>query len=109
VIHVLSCEILIFSQIASGFPLQFLQLIRQAFGYIMFCFFIPDSNNIHAPGVVVEFTLYTLPRGRPCICEFCLGDEAKRGAVLGLQQMTCMCAFTSSLRSEKMENLVGRC
>ena len=25
--------------------------------------------------------LYTLQRGWHCICEFCLGDEAKRGAV----------------------------
>jgi len=48
---------------------------------MLLCFFVPDSNNIHAPGVV-EITLYTLPRGWHCICEFCLGDEAKRGAVI---------------------------
>ena len=31
--------------------------------------------------MVGEITLYTLPRGWHSICEFCLGDEAKRGAV----------------------------
>jgi len=44
-----------------------------------FCFFVPDSNNVHAPGLIGVITLYTLPRGWHCICEFCLGDEAKRG------------------------------
>jgi len=48
---------------------------------MLLCFFVPDSNNVHAPGVVGEITLHTLPRDWPCICEFCLGDEAKRGAV----------------------------
>jgi hypothetical protein len=46
-----------------------------------FSFFVPDSNNIHAPSVVGETTLYTLPQGWHCICEFCPRDEAKRGAV----------------------------
>ena len=47
-------------------------------------------DNIHAPGVVGEITLYTLPRGWNCMCEFCLGeDEAKRGAVFWVISHQC--------------------
>jgi len=57
---------------------------------MLYCFFVPDSNNIHAPGVVKEVTLlYTLSRGWHCIHEFCLGDEAKRGAVFWVISHQC--------------------
>ena len=61
---------------------------------MLYCFFVPDSNNIHAPGVVGEITLYTRPRGWHCICEFCLGDEAigdeaKRGVVFWVISHQC--------------------
>ena len=56
---------------------------------MLFCFFVPDGNNIHAPGVVGEITLYTLPLGWHCICEYCLGDEAKRGAVFWVISHQC--------------------
>ena len=59
----------------------------------LLCFFVPDSNNIHAPGVVGQFSLYTLPRGRPCISESCHGDEAKRGAVFGVISYQCFVSF----------------
>jgi len=39
--------------------------------------------------VVGEITLYTLPRGWHCICEICLGDEAKRGAVFWVISHQC--------------------
>jgi hypothetical protein len=57
---------------------------------MLYCFFVPDSNNIHAPGVVGEVTLYTLPRGwQFCISEFCLRNEAKRGAVFWVISHQC--------------------
>jgi len=66
----------------------------------MLCFFIPDSNYTHAPGVAGDFTLYTLPRGRPCIYVFSLGDETKRGAKLGVASYQCsvsIVAFVSPI------------
>ena len=46
-------------------------------------------DNIHAPGVVGEITLYTLSRGWHFICELCLGDKAKRGAVFWVISHQC--------------------
>ena len=39
--------------------------------------------------MVGELTLYTLSRGWHCIFEFCLGDEAKRGAVFWVISHQC--------------------
>ena len=59
---------------------------------MLFCF-VPDSNNIHAPGVVGEITLYTLPRGWHCVCEFCLGDEASVVQYFGLSHTNALQAL----------------
>jgi len=52
----------------------------------MFCYFVPDSNNIHAPGVFGEITLYTLLRGWHCICEFVLGMKPSVVRYFGLSR-----------------------
>jgi hypothetical protein len=52
VVCVLSCKVLIFFPTASGILLC---SVCSQFGeasVTRFCFFVPDSNNIHAPGAV---------------------------------------------------------
>ena len=92
VVCVLSCKVLIFSQSASEILLcSVCSQIGEA--SVKRCFaslFQTAANNIHAPGVVGEIMLYTLPRGWHCICEFCVGDEAKRGAYFGLSRINAL-------------------
>jgi hypothetical protein len=69
VICVLSCKVFYFPNCFWDTPLQCLQPIWWGIRLTLFCFFVPDSNNIHAQGVVGEITLYILPRGWRCICD----------------------------------------
>ena len=83
VVCVLSCEGLIFSQAASGILLcsvysQFGEASVKRCCASLYQTAIISMLQVWLAG---EITLYTLPRGWHCIREFCLGDEAKRGAV----------------------------